>query len=183
MYMRTPEGVNDMNDEKNMTECRSCKAHMADLLLDDAYAAANPAMAAHAAECAECSVELAGLRSTFALLDDWSAPEPSAFFDTKLHARLREEVAAAPEGIWERVRSFFLFSTGRSLRPVMAGALALVMVAGGGSIFLGVHQAPTVAASPTVNDLKILDNNAQALQQMDQLLDTSGDDNGAPPTT
>jgi hypothetical protein len=36
-----------------------------------------------------------------------------------------------------------------------------------------------------VNDLKILDNNAQALQQMDQLLDpnANNDDSGDPPTT
>jgi hypothetical protein len=42
-----------------------------------------------------------------------------------------------------------------------------------------------VAASPTVNDLKILDNNAQAIQQMDQLLDDSAsskDDNSGPPS-
>jgi hypothetical protein len=38
-----------------------------------------------------------------------------------------------------------------------------------------------VQASPTVNDLKILDNNAKALQQMDQLLDSS-DDSGPPST-
>jgi hypothetical protein len=37
-----------------------------------------------------------------------------------------------------------------------------------------------VQASPTVNDLKILDNNAQALQQMDQLLDSSDDSSGPP---
>jgi hypothetical protein len=38
--------------------------------------------------------------------------------------------------------------------------------------------------SATVNDLKILDNNAQAYQQMDQLLDpAANDDSGDPPTT
>jgi hypothetical protein len=41
----------------------------------------------------------------------------------------------------------------------------------------------TVAPSATVNDLKILDNNSQALQQMDQLLDSSGDDSSAPPAS
>ena len=173
-----------MKNEMKKIECKSCHEHLADLLLDESYAAAHPEMAAHLSGCSECSRELAELKSTFALLDDWSAPEPSPFFDTKLKARLREAVAAEPEGLWERMRSFLLFSTGRRLRPAMAGALALVMVAGGGGVFLGVQQQTgTVAASPTVNDLKILDNNAQALQQMDQLLDSSGDDSSDPPTT
>jgi anti-sigma factor RsiW len=172
------------NDMKLKTDCKSCREHLADLLLDESYAAAHPGMAAHMAVCPACSAELAGLKSTFALLDHWSAPEPSPFFDSKLRARLREAEASEPAGLWERMRSFLLFSTGRSLRPAMAGALALAMVAGGGGVLLGVHQqSPTVAASPAVNDLKILDNNAQALQQMDQLLDASGDDNSAPPTT
>jgi len=39
--------------------------------------------------------------------------------------------------------------------------------------------------SPAVNDLKILDNNAQAIQQMNQLLDDSAstvDDTPGPPS-
>ena len=124
------------------------------------------------------------LQETFALLDEWTAPEPSAYFDTRLHARLREEQMAQPEGFFERARSFLLFSTGRHLRPAIAGALALVVVAGSGSV-IGVthmfhHPAPI---SATVNDLRLLDNNAQALQQMDQLLDDSTDDQDATPTT
>ena len=128
-------------------------------------------------------VELAELRATFAVLDHWTAPEPSAYFDSKLHARLREAQAEAPEGLWSRMKSFVAFSTGRGLRPAMAGALALVLVLGGGGALLDLHN-PAVAAPPSaaVNDLKILDNNATAIQQMDQLLDTS-DDGAAPPTT
>ena len=164
-----------MSHEMKKIDCKSCREHLADLLLDESHAAKRPEVAAHLRGCAGCSAELAELQSTFAMLGDWIAPEPSPFFDTKLKARLREAVASEPEGLWERLRSFLLFSTGRSLRPAMAGALALAMIAGGGGVLLGVHQQ-TVAASPTVNDLKILDNNAQALQQMDQLLDSSGDD-------
>lgn len=169
-------------DLKN--NCKTCRTHLADLLLDESYAAAHPEVAAHMAGCEECRSEWEELQSTFALLDSWVAPEPSEYFDTRLHARLREAQASAPEGLWDRVRSFVLFSTGRSLRPVMAGALALILVLGGGGTFAGFYQHGAVAAqaSPTVNDLKILDNNAQALQQMDQLLD-SNDDTAASPTT
>ena len=169
------------NEMKRKIDCKSCREHLADLLLDESYAGAHPEVAGHMAECAACAAELAELKATFAVLDHWAAPEPSPYFDTKLRARLREAAAAEPEGLWERMRSFLMFSTGRRLRPALAGALALVMVAGGGSLLLFQPTEPAVTASPTVNDLKILDNNSQALQQMDQLLDSSGDDNGAPP--
>jgi len=57
-------------------------------------------------------------------------------------------------------------------------------LAGGGTL-AGIYQSSTpiaVQASPTVNDLKLLDNNAQAVQQMDQLLDGSDDSSGPPST-
>ena len=115
------------------------------------------------------------------------------YFDSRLQVRLREAVAAGPEGFWERLRSRLLFNTGRQFRPAMVGALAFVMVVvlaiGGGVPFAlrliaaGINRS---AASATIDDLKVLDNNAQAEQQMDQLLDdsgNSGDDAANPPTS
>jgi anti-sigma factor RsiW len=164
--------------------CKTCRSHLADLLLDESYASAHPETAAHMATCEGCRTEWDELQATYALLDSWTAPEPSAYFDARLHARLREARESAPEGLWGRMRSFVLFSTGRGLRPALAGALALVLVLGGGGTLAGVYRdaGATSQTSPTVNDLKILDNNAQALQQMDQLLDSS-DDNSASSTT
>jgi len=169
------------------TDCKSCRSHLADLLLDDAYTASHPELAQHLAACAGCRTELNELRSTFALLDEFAAPEPSSFFDTRMHARLREAVAAEPESLWERMRSFLLFSTGRSFQPAVACALALVLLVGGSGTFLQLHnlqsQANT-ASSATVNDLKVLDNNAQEEQQLNQLLDTSGSaDEDTPPAS
>jgi hypothetical protein len=162
--------------------CKECREHLCDLLLDPA--AVPSRIATHLSACAACREELAALRATLAVLDAWEAPQPSAYFDTRLHARLREAQAAPPEGFFERMRAFFAYSTGRHLRSAVAGALALVLVAGTGS-FVGVHglHFGQPQASAAVNDLKILDNNAQALQQMDQLLDDSSDDNDASPTT
>lgn len=175
-----------MKDQMELnTDCKTCRTHLADLLLDESYGLKHPVLAVHLDGCTGCRTELAELQATFALLDEWAAPEPSPYFDAKLHVLLREAEAAKPEGFWERTRSFLLFSTGRRLRPVMAGVLAVTLLAGGGGTFLGVYH-PSTAVSPTVNDLKILDNNAQALQQMDQLLDdgsSSSDDGSAPPTT
>ena len=167
------------------TDCRTCRTALADLLLDETYAAAHPEVAEHMAACAECRRELEELQATFALLDDWTAPEPSAYFDGKLQARLREAQAEEPEGWWSRTRAFLMYSTGHRLRPVLAGALVVAVMLAGGGTFAGLYQHNTpvaVQASPTVNDLKILDNNAQALQQMDQLLDSS-DDSSDPPST
>jgi anti-sigma factor RsiW len=168
-----------------MMDCSDCREHMADLLLDEGFAAEHEELSGHLASCVACATELAELKATFAALDSWTAPEPSPYFDTRVHALLREEQAAAPEGIWERVRAFFLFSTGRGLRPALTGALALVMVLGGGGVLLTMHEHAmrTTAASPTVNDLKILDVNAQAEQQVDQLLDAPIDDSTTQPTT
>jgi anti-sigma factor RsiW len=164
-------------------DCNACQTHLVDLLLDESYVSAHPEIAAHMAACAECRRELEELQATVALMDAWVAPEPSAYFDAKLQARLREVQASAPEGLWSRMRSFLLFSTGRGLRPAMAGALACVLVLGGGGTFAGLymHSPAAIQASPTVNDLNILDKNAQALQQMDQLLDPATDD--SVPTT
>jgi len=173
-----------------MTTCKDCRSHLPDLLLDDAYTATHPELKEHLAACAACSTELAELRSTFAMLDEWKAPEISPYFDSRLQARLREAAAAPPEGFWERTRSFFLFSTGRQLRPAVTGVLAFALILGGGGAFVGIHgfgPGPSQPqASATVNDLKILDNNEQAEQQLNQLLDDSApnaNDGAALPTT
>ena len=165
-------------------DCKTCRMALADLLLDDSYTAAHPEVAVHMAECAECRAELEELQATFALLDSWKAPEPSAYFDSKLHARLREAQASEPEGFWARTRAFLTYSTGHRLRPALAGALVVAVMLAGGGTFAGLyqHNTPVAQASPVVNDLKILDNNAQAEQQMDQLLDSS-DDNSGPPSS
>jgi anti-sigma factor RsiW len=165
------------------TDCKTCRTHLADLLLDPSYAAAHPEVAEHIAACAECRTELEELQATFALLDEWRAPEPSPYFDTKLRARLREAQAAAPEGFWSRTRAFLTYSTGHRLRPALAGVMVVAVMLAGGGTFAGLYEhSGTVAvqASPTVNDLKLLDNNAQAVQQMNQLLDGSDDSSGPP---
>jgi predicted anti-sigma-YlaC factor YlaD len=171
------------------TDCKACRSHLPDLLLDEGYAAAHPELELHLASCVECRTELSELRATFALLDEFAAPEPSPYFDSKLHARLREAQASEPEGFVERLRSFLLFSTGRSFRPALTGALGLLLLLGGGGTFVGLYNnhgvTPAAASSSaTVNDLKVLDNNVQAEQQMGQLPDMSGsEDDDTPPAT
>jgi len=162
----------------NPMNCKTCQNALPDLLLDPA-AKTNSAARAHIAACADCARELHELEAAMSLLDEWKAPEISPYFDQKLAVRLREEQAAAPAGLWERLRTRLLLNTGRQFRPVLATAMALLLVAGGGSITVSTlyHQASQAESAP-VKDLQILDKNDQALQQVDQLLQAAADDPG-----
>jgi hypothetical protein len=163
--------------------CKACHTLLPDLLLDPT-APSSAAARTHLESCAVCSEEFRSVQATFNLLDAWQAPEPSAYFDQKLSVRLREAQAAPPAGWLERLRIQLQLNTGRQFRPALVGALALAIIVGGGTAAnLTTHRSASTSA--TVNDLQILDKNAQALQTMDQLLqdDTSNDDSAAPPLT
>jgi len=161
--------------------CRTCQAELPNLVLEPS-APENAAARAHIATCAACARELAAFEATFSLLDSWHAPEVSPYFDQKLTVRLREEQAAPPAGWFEKIKTRLLLNTGRQFRPVLAGAMALLLVVGGGGIGLSTFSRP-VQPSATVKDLQLLDKNEQALQQMDQLLqdDDPTDGNDGPP--
>ena len=169
--------------------CKNCQTHLPDLLLDPTSPTASSARS-HLDACSTCNEEYLSLQATFYLLDTWHAPEPSAYFDQKLAVRLREEQAAPPAKWLERLRTRMLLNTGRQFRPALAGALALVLLVGGGTVadlstnhaLLGLRVSSKPSA--TVNDLQILDKDAQALQTMDQLLqDDSDEDSTTPPLT
>jgi hypothetical protein len=165
--------------------CKDCQSVFLDLLLDPS-APANTAAKSHVEGCAKCASEFKSLQATFAMLDDWKAPEPSPYFDQKLAVRLREEQAQAPAGWFERLKSRIQFNTGRQFRPAMAGALALMLVVGGGTFAdLSGFLRSSQQTSATVQDLQILDKNDQALQTMDQLLQDVGpaDDKATPPSS
>ena len=61
------------------------------------------------------------MRATMALLDEWQTPEPSPYFDMRLQARLREEMAKPQAGWLQWFR-----------RPVLAAALTVLMGVGVG---------------------------------------------------
>jgi hypothetical protein len=78
----------------------------------------------HIESCAACAKQLKELRATMALLDEWRTPEPSPYFDVRLQARLREEMAR-PQVSWLQ---WFR-------RPVLAAALTVLMGVGIGLFF------------------------------------------------
>ena len=161
--------------------CKLCLDALPNLIFDPA-APENAAARAHIAACGLCAKDLASLQATLSLLDTWQAPGVSPYFDQKLAVRLREMQSAPPAGWFEQLKTRLLLNTGRHLRPALAGALALVLVAAGGSFGIATYQRPhPVEVSAVVNDLQLLQKDEQALQQMDQLLqdDAPASDSGA----
>ncbi len=78
----------------------------------------------HLASCDACTEQLKAMRATMALLDEWQAPEPSPYFDVRLQARLREEMAKPQAGWLHWFR-----------RPVLAAALTVLMGVGVGLLW------------------------------------------------
>lgn len=114
-----------------------------EMMLDVAAGAgeATPAMNEHLRGCTDCAEKLAGMRQTMALLDEWQAPEPSPYFDTRFAARMREERAKPQRAAW---LSWFR-------APVLAGALALVLtMVGGVNWFTSGKRGPETAKNPPI---------------------------------
>lgn len=164
--------MNDMN-------CEVLKTNLPDLLLDASYSGTDEGRAAqaHLAGCAGCRDELRELRATMQLMDMWQAPEPSAYFDTKMQVRLRQEFAAPPASLWQRV---FGRVTAMSLKPVMAGVMAIAVVIGGvtyaGVAFFEQPQ-PHAQESATLRDLQSLDRNQQTFDDLNSLDQQLGEQN------
>lgn len=145
------------------------KRLLPDLLLD--REAVPPAVRTHVEECADCSRELRSYEATMHALDEWEGVEPSPFFDARMAARMREERSAEPAGWLERMRARLMFGSNMNLRPLAAGAVAVLLMIGGGTYagFQGMHSGTPVVASATVKDLQSMDDNAQVFQQMNSL--------------
>lgn len=107
----------------------------------------------HLESCGACAEELKAMRATMALLDEWQTPEPSPYFDTRLQARLREEMAKPATGWLQWFR-----------RPVLAAALTVVLGIGVGLFFArgkGIYDAAPIQAArgTAVNDLQDMEQN------------------------
>lgn len=131
-------------------KCDQIRERMPDLAAG--FAEFTPEENDHLAGCAVCADQLKSMRSTMALLDEWQVPEPSPYFDTRLQARLRAEMAK-PQAAWLQ---WFR-------RPVLAAALTVIMGVGVGLFFArgGKHNPNVIAEGPgtAVSDLQTLDKN------------------------
>jgi predicted anti-sigma-YlaC factor YlaD len=152
--------------------CSQIRELMPDLAagMDAATLTAEPEreVAEHIASCDGCAAHLRDLRKTMALLDEWQAPDPSPYFDTRLQARLREEMARPATGWlnWLNWR-----------RPVWAMSLAAVVFAGALVMGIGnrlsIPPTEAIATKPPSLGLPVQPGTAvgdlQALERNDEL--------------
>ena len=132
--------------------------------------ALSPTAQEHLRSCAACANELASFGQTMTLLDEWQAPEPSPYFNSRLMARVREEATAPAQGWLAWLR-----------RPV-AAVVAAVLIALGVSLLEvdRIHQEHNTLATndgvvrvsapgTAVGDLQYLDKNADLFSEFDVL--------------
>ena len=161
--------------------CNQMKDSLLDLAQTPAGAAAASPHAVpqdvqeHLRACPACAAEFESLRRTMSALEEWKAPEPSPYFDSRLRARLRAEATKDP-GLLEFLR-----------RPALADAFTLLLVVGlflfqGGDLTTPpVQVVPTppktvVASTGAVSDLQTLDSNYDLYADFELLdeLDANG---------
>ncbi len=155
--------------ERTNKMCAGMETRLADLLLEPEAASAT--MKAHVDACAGCRSELEELRATMTVLDGWEAPNPNPYFMTRFQVRLREEKQAAPAGWLERLRARIAFGPQLHMKPFAAMALTLSLLLGGGAYLDFYWEAPPAVPAQTavVHDLQTLDNNAQLLDELENI--------------
>ena len=163
---------------KTMNKCTAMEQEkLADMLLDPA--AADAKVKTHVAECTSCREELDELRATMGMMDEWSAPEPSPYFMTRLNARMREEREAPRQSWLQHIRDRFMYGPQMHAGPLAATAMTVLLLIGGGA-YLGVTnvEQPMPQAAPeaaVVHDLQTLDSNKQVLDQLEAISDNPDD--------
>ncbi len=157
--------------------CNQIRELLPDLAAGIDATSLQPEVNQHIASCNDCATHLRELQKTMALLDEWQAPEPSPYFDTRLQARFseaRREEMAHPQAGW--------FSWLR--RPAWAMSLAAMIFAGALVVGNKSYIVPpdTIATRPpslglpvepgtAVGDLQALDKNDDLYADFDVLDD------------
>jgi hypothetical protein len=135
---------------------------------------------AHMQSCASCTEAWSEHQKLFALLDEWQAPDPSPFFDTRLNALVREAKQAEQQqqGVlgWLRKPLFGI----PMWRTASAGALALAMAIGISVMREQPVESPTAVAvkGTAVDDLQRLDKHQDEISNLELLDDLNAADNG-----
>ncbi|MBZ5616622.1 MAG: hypothetical protein LAO23_21655 [Acidobacteriia bacterium] len=162
--------------------CNQIRELLPDITTSAGMGAATPEVENHIASCAACAAHLREIQKTMALLEEWQAPEPSPYFDTRLEARLseerREEMARPATGWlnwlgWLRRPAWVMSAAG----VVLAGALAVGIGMGGRSYIYVSDSIPTkppslslpVQPGTAVGDLQALERNDELYADFDVL--------------
>lgn len=146
-------------------------AKVQELMLDLMDGGSAPAdLSAHISICEGCTKLWQALQVSSAALNEWTAPEPSPYFNTRFQARLAEvkREQAAPAGLF----AWFSHSV---WRPTLAGVMTLAIVAGIGLYVRPADQTGNVSGqaqvSPAVNDLQKLDKDEDMYADFEMLDD------------
>jgi len=155
--------------------CKDIRETLPDVAIGAAVL--TPELNTHLSHCDECAGKFAELQATMALLDEWTVPEPSPYFDVRLQAKLREAREQAPARMgwlqWFRKPAFSIAAT--------------ILLAVGIGVGVGVQYFPTREAKPNnavvqaprgtaVGDLQFLDKHSDLLQNFDALDALNGTD-------
>jgi anti-sigma factor RsiW len=138
---------------------------------------APPAVQEHLATCAACAEEVASLRQTMSLLDEWQAPEPSAYFSTRVRARVREERANQGAGWLAWLRRPAVMTAAAALLAVGVGMLEGAHWKTDHQQRLAGNNGAAVVNVSAVSDLQYLDNNADLFSDFDALDDNQTETN------
>lgn len=140
----------------------------------------SPLVASHLASCGACAEAWKSLEGTWAMLDEWRAPEPSPYFHTRFQARLAEAKGLeASQPAWNGIMGWLRKPAfGMPVwRPMLAGALALAMAVGVGMLQnengqQSISTTLTRAQNGTaVGDLQTLERNQDMFSDFDVLDD------------
>lgn len=143
----------------------TCK-DICELMPDLAFGVSSPSAetSQHLRSCPECAGKLEEIRKTMRLLDEWQAPEPSPYFDTRLEARVREQADRPSFRAWLAwIR-----------RPALALVAAALVAVGAIVINRPTSRVELVNFQPgtAVGDLQQLDKNHDLYSESDfDLLD------------
>lgn len=148
-------------------DCKGIQEMLPDLAAG--IEAKTPEVEKHIASCKACSAKLHEFEQTMALLDEWQAPEPSPYFDTRLQARLREEMARPPAAWYAR----WLQSVAARPAWTMSFAAVVFVVAFGAGNRSYIMQTGSIATNPPSLGLPVQPGTAvadlQALERNDDL--------------
>jgi hypothetical protein len=129
----------------------------------------TPEVEKHIASCKACSAKLNEFEQTMALLDEWQAPEPSPYFDTRLQARLREEMARPPAPWYQRLTQSVFVHPAWAMS--FAALLFMVALAAGNRSYI--VQTGSISTNPPSLGVPVQPGTAvadlQALERNDDL--------------
>lgn len=157
-------------------KCAELKEMMPELAMGSIEPSAE--VQVHLKSCAACAQQLAEFRQTMALLDEWQAPEPTPYFDTRFTARLREEKAKEQSRGW---LAWLPRPALAAVATVLVGASVGLYVAKGhrdGKVDEAFKPPVPAAVGSAVGDLQTLDQDNDLYADFDVLdeLDSQNQD-------